>query len=293
MCVEILVSVVIPTYNSARTLAKCLSSVERQTLKDYEVIIVDGLSRDETKSIARKIAERNPAFKYIETRYKFQAPKRSIGIKASKGKYIFFLDSDQYMMPRLLEKAVEYAERESVEALKIPEFPLYKPSAVARAENIIKYPTGFRVVHYRLFQRDVFTRAGLMDPNIPYVEDLEFYLRMELAKVKLGIMPLMKEAYLLHDESISFRSITLKRYYIGVGTARTYHKFSSHFELFNKYFSSGFQQRAKLQSKYRLFINRARKDPKTLPLLMLLIPIRAIAMRIGYYTEILSREFPL
>jgi len=293
MCAEILVSVVIPTYNSARTLARCLSSVEKQTIKNFEVIIVDGLSRDETKSIAHKIVERNPAFRYIETSFRFQAPKRNIGIKASKGKYVFFLDSDQYMKPRLLEKAVEYAERANIEALKIPEFPLYKPSAVARAENIIKYPTGFRVVHYRLFRRDVFTKAGLLDPNIPYVEDLELYLRMELAKVKLGTMPLMNDAYLLHDESISFRSIILKRYYIGVGTARTYHKFGSRSKLFNKYFSSGFQEGAKLLSKYRLLINRTREDPKTLLPIVMLIPLRAVAMRIGYYTELISKELHL
>jgi GT2 family glycosyltransferase len=254
------------------------------------VIIVDGLSRDETKSIALKWIELNPSHKYIEVPYKFQAPKRNIGVKVSRGRYVFFLDSDQYMLPKLLERAVEYVEKENVDALKIPEVPLYKSSAIARAENIIKYPMGFRVVHYRLFKRDVFNKIGLQDPNIPYVEDLDFFLRMELAGVKLGSMPPMRDAFILHDETISLRSVFLKRYYIGVGTARALYKHGSRSDLFNKYFSSGSQEKARLISKYRLLIDRARRDPQTLLPLMFLIPLRAVAMRIGFY---LHRVKPL
>jgi glycosyltransferase involved in cell wall biosynthesis len=279
---EPLVSIVIPTYNSARTLPRCLKSVEEQTLKSYEVIIVDGSSRDRTKEIALEAVKRNPAFKYIETPYRFQASKRNVGIKASKGEYVFFLDSDQYMAPRLLEKAVEHAEKEGVEALKIPEIPLPKASPLARAENIIKYPTGYRTVHYRLFRREAFEKAGLLDPTIPYVEDLEFYLRMELANVKLGSLPLTRDAYLIHDETITLKSITLKRYYIGVGTAKTRrkHKDSGRYA---KYFSTGAQEGFKLAAKYKLILQRAREDPATLLPLMVLIPLRAAAMRIGYY----------
>ena len=281
----ILVSIVIPTYNSARTLPRCLRSIEEQTLKSYEAIIVDGLSRDRTKEIARQTVERNPAFRYIETLYKFQAPKRNVGVNHSKGEFVFFLDSDQYMAPKLLEKAIEYAERGGIEALKIPEIPLPKASTLARAENVIKYPTGYRTVHYRLFRREVFDKAGLLDPAIPYVEDLEFYLRMELAKIKLGSMPLTKDAYLIHDETITLRSVTLKRYYIGVGTARTRRKFKEHAHLYTKYFSTGVQEGVKLASKYKLIMRRARKDPATLLTFMLLILLRAVSMRIGYYVE--------
>ena len=120
---EPLVSIVIPTYNSARTLTRCLKSVEEQTLKSYEVIIVDGSSRDRTKEIALEAVERNPAFKYIETPYRFQAPKRNVGIKASKSEHALFLDSDQYMAPRLLEKAVEHAEKGGSKRSKSPKSP--------------------------------------------------------------------------------------------------------------------------------------------------------------------------
>jgi glycosyltransferase involved in cell wall biosynthesis len=130
---DILVSVIIPTYNSSRTLYKCLRSVEDQTFKNYEVIIVDGFSRDETKNIALRFVNHNPSYRYIEIPYKFQAQKRNVGIKASRGKYIFFLDSDQYMKPKLLESALNYAEQENIEALRIPVFPLFKSTSLARA----------------------------------------------------------------------------------------------------------------------------------------------------------------
>ncbi|MCC6065831.1 MAG: hypothetical protein LM576_07590, partial [Thermofilum sp.] len=128
---------------------------------------------------------------------------------------------------------------------KPPRNPLPKASPLARAENIIKHPTGYRTVYYRLFRREAFEKAGLLDPTIPYVEDLEFYLRMELANVKLGSLPLTRDAYLIHDETITLKSITLKRYYIGVGTAKTRrkHKDSGRYA---KYFSTGAQEGFKL-----------------------------------------------
>ena len=247
---------------------------------------MDGSSRDRTKEIALEAVKHNPAFKYIETPYRFQAPKRNIGIKASKSEHVFFLDSDQYMAPRLLEKAVEYAEKEGVEALKTP---LPKASPLARAENIIKYPTGYRTVHYRLFRREAFEKAGPLDPTIPYVEDLEFYLRMELANVKLGSLPLTRDAYLIHDETITLKTITLKRYYIGVGTAKTHrkHKDSGRYA---KYFSTGAQEGSKLAAKYKLILQRAREDPATLLPLMVLIPLRAAAMRIGHHIETIQKR---
>jgi len=291
---DVLVSIIIPTYNSARTLAKCLESVEKQTLDDYEVIIVDGLSRDSTREVALKwIKSTDPSrHKYIDVPYRFQAIKRNIGVKASCGKWVFFLDSDQYMLPRLLEVAVNYAEERGVGALRIPEVPVFKKSALARAENIIKYPRGYRVAHYRLFERSVFSRVGLQDPRIPYVEDLDFFYRMEVAGIKLGELPLIKDAYLLHDEVISIRSVLLKRYYIGVGTARVVWKLKGvRSRVFYKYFASGSQEGARLFSKYRRFLARAKRDPSTIIPLMTLIPLRAFAMRLGFYLEVLSLKY--
>jgi len=112
-------------------------------------------------------------------------------------------------------------------------------------------------------------------------------LRMELAGVRLGTMPLVDDAFILHDESISLRSIVMKRYYIGIGTAMALRKFGKS-DLFSKYFSSGTQEGAKLFSKYRFLINRARMDPCTILPLLLLIPLRAISMRIGFYLGLLS-----
>ncbi|MGB9785546.1 MAG: hypothetical protein ACPLSO_07145 [Fervidicoccaceae archaeon] len=70
---------------------------------------------------------------------------------------------------------------------------------LSRAENIIKYPQGFRVVHYRLFRREVFDKVDLQDSRIPYVEDLDLFLRMELAGMRLSTIPLVDDAFILHD----------------------------------------------------------------------------------------------
>jgi len=102
------VSVIIPTYNYGKYIEKAIDSVLAQTYKDYEIIVVDDGSTDNT----REIMESN--YKN-EVRYFYQentgAPAaRNKGIRASKGEYLAFLDADDYFEPQSLEKKVSLLE---------------------------------------------------------------------------------------------------------------------------------------------------------------------------------------
>ena len=89
-------SVIINTYNSARTIEKTLSSVIAQTFSNYELIVVDDHSTDDTVSIIKKIsAKHNKRISVIElNKNQGIAKSRNIGIDQSRGKYIAFLDGD-------------------------------------------------------------------------------------------------------------------------------------------------------------------------------------------------------
>ena len=103
------VSVIIPTYNYGKYIEKAIDSVLAQTYKDFEIIVVDDGSTDNTREI-------------IETRYKdkvryfYQENKgapvaRNKGIKESMGEYLVFLDADDWLMPMALLSRLEYLKK--------------------------------------------------------------------------------------------------------------------------------------------------------------------------------------
>lgn len=99
---ELMVSVVIPTYNRADSIARAIHSVIEQTHQNLEIIVVDDASQDDTSTVVNNI--RDPRIRY----YRHQTNQggsaaRNTGIKASEGKLIAFLDSDDIWLPDKLE----------------------------------------------------------------------------------------------------------------------------------------------------------------------------------------------
>ncbi len=88
MASDPLVSIVIPTRNSSRTLPICLSSISRQTYGNIEIIVVDGYSTDDTVEIARRFGA------YISMHRGERAMAKNLGLIMASGKYVLFLDSD-------------------------------------------------------------------------------------------------------------------------------------------------------------------------------------------------------
>ena len=108
------VSVVIPTYNREKYLPDAINSVLNQTYKDFEIIIVDDGSRDNTKEVVESFMKKYP---HIPIRYFYQENKgpaaaRNRGIKEAKGEYIAFLDSDDVWLPAKLEKEVQVLDKD-------------------------------------------------------------------------------------------------------------------------------------------------------------------------------------
>lgn len=103
------VSVVIPTYNRAHLLQECIGSVLVQSFQDFEIIIIDDGSTDNTKEVVDSF--KNPYIRYLYQRNQGVSIARNTGIHASLGEYIAFLDSDDTMLKMALEKRVEILDR--------------------------------------------------------------------------------------------------------------------------------------------------------------------------------------
>ena len=89
-----LISVIIPSYYSENYIGECIRSIQKQTYKNWELIIVDGLSKDSTVEIVQKYQNRDNRLKLImNPDDNGPAQARSKGIKISNGEYIAFIDS--------------------------------------------------------------------------------------------------------------------------------------------------------------------------------------------------------
>ena len=108
-----LVSVIIPTKNSGKTLLQCLDSIKNQNYENIEIIVVDNYSTDNTLQIAKI---------YTNTVYTF-SPERSsqvnYGVEKSSGKYIYRVDSDFVLEPQIISEAVNAAESNNYAAIII------------------------------------------------------------------------------------------------------------------------------------------------------------------------------
>lgn len=99
-----MISVIVPAYNAEKWLADCCRSVFDQTLSDWELILVDDGSTDDTLSIAQKLAVGRPNVRVLHTTNGGVCHARNTGLDAARGEYVTFLDADDLLMPDGLER---------------------------------------------------------------------------------------------------------------------------------------------------------------------------------------------
>ena len=110
-----LVSIVTPAYNAHRFIGECIESVIAQSYQNWELIIIDDGSTDETVDIIQQYVNRDYRIILFSNEINIGASKsRNIAIKEAKGDYIAFLDSDDIWLPKKLEIQMELMDRESI-----------------------------------------------------------------------------------------------------------------------------------------------------------------------------------
>ncbi len=186
-----LISVIIPTYNRALTLQATIQSVLRQTYKEFEIIIIDDGSTDDTEQIINDFNDKR--ITYIRQDHRSASFARNKGIENAKGAYIAFLDSDDIWLPTKIEKQLGVFKNskfnpgivycgigyinESGEKTRGKKLPAYKG-------NIFLYLLGARrnvvtgVGSTVLVKRECFDKCGLFNEDMPYREDLELLIRI-------------------------------------------------------------------------------------------------------------------
>jgi glycosyltransferase involved in cell wall biosynthesis len=178
------ISVVIPTYNRARTILRTVNSVLNQTLQPFEIIIVDDGSSDETVSILEAVKE----LKIISQANKGVSAARNIGIGQAKGMWIALLDSDDEWVPDYLAKQVGFARAN-------PELEIFQSEEIwirngKRVNPRLKYqkqggwifkaclPLCIVAPSAVLFKKELWQKIGGFDESFPVCEDYDLWLRI-------------------------------------------------------------------------------------------------------------------
>lgn len=181
------VSVIIPTYNRANYVQQAVESVLNQTYKDYEIIVIDDGSTDDTKLSLEKYADR---VKYIYQENQKVAAARNNGIRHSQGKYIAFLDSDDLWLPQKLERDIAYFEAKPQVGLVYSNVIYFSDEGADLYTRRMKSPSGdvlekiiidnFVVTSTVIVGRECLDRVGFFNEDLDLAssEDWEMWVRI-------------------------------------------------------------------------------------------------------------------
>lgn len=134
------ISVIIPIYNSEKYLKQCLNSIINQTLEDIEVICVDDGSWDKSSMIVLDYMEKYDNFILLKKENGGQSSARNLALKNAHGKYIYFLDSDDYIEPVALKSLYEKAEKENLDIIFFDTTPFFENQGIYKKNiNYVNY----------------------------------------------------------------------------------------------------------------------------------------------------------
>lgn len=172
-------SIIIPTFNSGAVINRALDSIISQTFSDWEVLIMDGVSTDNTIEVAQSYND--PRIRIFSETDKGIYDAMNKGIKKAKGEWLYFLGSDDFLLsPKIFEKIlcpknnyydVIYGD---VQSPILPE--------VHRGQWSINNLTANRCHQAIFYKRELFSRLGVYNLKYHYLADFEFNLRWFLSK---------------------------------------------------------------------------------------------------------------
>ncbi|MBR9704874.1 glycosyltransferase [Candidatus Pacearchaeota archaeon] len=201
-----LVSVIITTKNSERTLDLCLKSLKDQTYKNFEIIVVDNNSTDKTIEIAynytNKVYNKGPE----------RSAQRNYGAEKAKGEYVLIHDSDIYFNIDSIKECIEIINNTNVKAIILPEISVGKGYwTKVKAFERSFYVGNDLIEASRFFNKQTFQDIGGYDKNLTACEDWDLQNRLNEKEIKTGRAKL----FLKHDEGKLnlFGSSKKKSYY--------------------------------------------------------------------------------
>lgn len=235
-----LVSVVMPTYNYGHFIGETLDSLRAQTYGEWECVVVDDGSTDNTAEIVGAYAASDPRVKYIRQQNQLQSAAKNLGLKMCAGQYVQFLDADDLIEARKLELQVAYLEEhrdvdivyggvryfrtgnvgERLYSMAEDNQPwMRQVSGVGQEVLHMLVQENIMVINSPLVRRGIVEKVGPFDVRLPPAEDWDYWLRCALAGARFRFVEMEGTLALVRSHPVSssqnrirmYRSVLLMR----------------------------------------------------------------------------------
>lgn len=219
---EELVSIIIPAYNAEKTIKIAIDSALQQIYKNIEVIVINDGSTDKTNLIVNNIIEHDKRVKLVETENFGVSHARNIGIKSSKGKYVTFLDSDDFIDKEMISEMYKCIKEYNVKIVKCNCKMIenntqriledYNIKGLIRSKELLKHLImyeenikGYSCVY--MFEKN---NIIFFNEDLSYMEDNDFLLKVLLKNENIYILDKPLYNYVLNDNSVTRSQKKLK-----------------------------------------------------------------------------------
>lgn len=221
---EYSITVVMPIYNGSNYLSRCLNSIIHQSFACFEVVCIDDGSIDATGDILREYEKMDSRIRVITIPHSNSGEARNIGLQAARGKYIAFVDVDDFLEPHALQTAFERAEAEEADiclftyddydehtgaympaplALRTREMPENRPFSAEDAQAKI-FNLGSYTPCDKLYRREFIEKNNLSFQSIPASTDLYFVMSAFACANSISVL----EEVLLHHRINGYKVLS-------------------------------------------------------------------------------------
>ena len=187
---EDLVSIIIPVYNAERFIRETIDTVNGQTYKNWELLLIDDGSTDLTCKLCDNFAKNDKRIKVIHKKNEGASIAKNTGIEISSGKYITFIDSDDFVEPNYIETILNRIKLNKdlyvfdvMNDWKEKKFSLDYEGTLSLKDIIQNYPYNFISAHIshwvwnKVFKKTIIEKFNILFTNLNYAEDEHFCLQ--------------------------------------------------------------------------------------------------------------------
>lgn len=224
------VSVIIPCYKQAHFLPAAVQSILDQTTGDWECIIANDGSPDNTREVARRLMRADRRIRYIEHPNGGLSYTRNRGIEAARGRYIQFLDADDMISATKLESQLRYMrstdgftvsycdyQYSDSDGQPIPDHPCYRPPMLEAGYELQDLVLGWETkvsipIHCFLFDAGIFRGCGIrFDESLPNHEDWDCWISILSLSPRLFYQNVKHATYRLHDGAQTRDNVLMRK----------------------------------------------------------------------------------
>ncbi len=250
-----MVTVIVPAYNAEKTIQNCINSIQKQSYKDIEIVVIDDGSTDRTKEIVQRLLRKDGRIKIISQYNQGASAARNKGIEKASGEYVTFVDADDEIEPQLIKVLITYLKKYNADYVKTSVIRINKNGQKARFDEkqkiICTSVQEWNEHFFDLMNHGLNSPVGkLYKKSILTKSNVRFNLELVLSEDLIFNLD-----YLEHVNRLVFLPEAYYKYYIGNS------------ELTVKYRSNLFDCRKKAIELYSDFLKRNQINRDIVPFL--------------------------